>query len=104
MSGKRVNRVSLCESLDAKIHARKPHDVTDVVCMCVPCAPFLDMVWVAVNRGDTRRFSPSSVSCTNKVHKIHATYQSARRIAVFTCERPAEGVHTRFTRFTEVFG
>lgn len=102
MSGQHVNPVSLCEPLAGKVNTAKPHDVTDIMCMCVPCVPFLDMVWVAVNRGGTRRFSPSPVSCSNKVHKVHGIRQSPRRVAVSTRERQSKDAHTRFTGFTEV--
>lgn len=97
-----VNPVNLCEPLAAKVHTVKPHDVTPVTSLCEPCEPFLDMDMVVVNRGGTHRDGLPLPSCSNKVHKVHATRGSFRRVVVSLRERLAGEVHTGFTGFTEV--
>lgn len=102
MSRQCVNPVNLCEPLPAKVHTVKPHDVTPVVSVREPCVPFLDMVMVVVNRGGTHAPGLPLPSCSNKVHKVHATRGSSRRVAVSPRERLPGEVHTGFTGFTEV--
>ena len=103
MTRQHVNPVNLCERLAAKVHTVKPHDVTPVLSLCEPCEPFLDMGMVVVNRGGTHGDDLPLPSCSNKVHKVHATRGSSRRVAVSPRERLAGEVHTGFTWFTEVF-
>lgn len=101
MIGQRVNAVNVGEPLSDKIHTEKPQHGTYITCLCEPCVPFLGMGRVGVNREDTHRLCLAPLPYTSKIHKVHATRQSLRRVAVLSREGLVVGVHTAFTRFTE---
>lgn len=90
------------EPLAAKVHGRKPHDVTPITSLNEPYVPFLWLGRVCGVSGVTHAYYQSLLPCSKKVHKVHRLIESIRLHAFLTVEPLADMVHEGFIWFTEV--
>ena len=96
-----MNPLNHAEPLAAKVHGRKPHDVTPITSLNEPYVPFLWLGRVCGMKAVTHGCYHGLLPCSKKVQEVHRLIEYVRPHAVLAVEPLSDMVHQGFIRFME---